>query len=128
MHLEKKDIVNVLLLTLVTCGIYSFVWMYQVAEAMSQDRPNDGFQSGPMTVLLTLITCGLYSFYFMYILGNSLATFDPKGTPNDGILYMLLNFCLGIVGILIAQDRINKIVDHFNSNIVDVSPDDVSVK
>lgn len=58
---ETAEIVKFCLLTLVTCGIYSFIWYYSVGNRLQSNAPHYGltFRESGMTVLLWLV-CGMF--------------------------------------------------------------------
>lgn len=69
-----RNIVMYVLLTLVTCGIYGYYFIYKLAQDVNEMCKEDG-QSTPglgMFILLSLVTCGFYSYYWYYQLGNRL--------------------------------------------------------
>ena len=61
-----------------------------------------------MVLILTLITCGIYGFYWEYKMGERVDAIKREG-GNTGILFLILSFIgLGIVGMCLMQDTINK--------------------
>ena len=110
--IERKSIGICILLSIVTCGIYSIIWFISLtddANSLSRERSS---ASGGMSFLLTLVTCGIYGYFWSYKLGDKL---DAKRYENKecsgsfGILFLLLYvFGLSIVVNAIAQNELNK--------------------
>ena len=58
---EKKSIAMIIILTIITCGIYYYVWMYQLSDDVSRFTGDRSTTPGT-EILLTIITCGIYGF------------------------------------------------------------------
>ena len=72
--IQTRNFVTILILDLVTCGIYGLYYMYTVTQDMNTMVGNDGHHIEPsVAVLLNVVTCGLYGWYWYYKLGNRLA-------------------------------------------------------
>ena len=109
-NIPVRSIITAIILSLVTCGIYSIYWFVCLTNEMNavSGRKND--TSGGMAFILGLVTCGLYSIYWSYKMGEKRdIVANEKG--SSGILYLILQFLgLGIVVYCLAQDTINKAV------------------
>ena len=57
---RKKSVVSVILLTFITCGIYTFFWMYQTTKELAE-YSGDNRLSPETSILLTILTCGVVS-------------------------------------------------------------------
>ncbi len=58
----QREAVTLLLLTIVTCGIYGLVWKYQTTEELRQATGDDTIN--PMLdVILPVLTCGVWTIY-----------------------------------------------------------------
>ena len=81
--IQEKNFVTVLLLSIVTCGIYAFYYYYVMTQDINTMVGDDGQNVDPATVvLLTLVTCGFYSWYWYYVQGNRMkALADQNGIP-----------------------------------------------
>lgn len=80
-----RNIFLYILLTLVTCGIYGYYFIYKLAQDVNVACDGDG-ESTPgllMFVLLSWITCGIYAYYWYYKLANRLA----KNAPRYGMQF-----------------------------------------
>ncbi len=87
---ENRSLLTYILLTIVTCGIYGFIFIYTMAQDVNQMCDGDGESTSGLLVfiLLSYVTCGFYAFYWYYKLGNRLEAnagryglhFDENGT------------------------------------------------
>lgn len=89
----------VLLLNVLTCGIYSWFWMYSTTEDLKflSKRPN--VPSGITVILLTLVTCGFYEFYWYYKVGSVMEDIYHENnlvSPVSGSKYLVL-FLVGFI-------------------------------
>ncbi|WP_026491006.1 DUF4234 domain-containing protein [Butyrivibrio sp. XPD2002] len=108
-----RNIAVAIILSLVTCGIYSIYWFIVLTDETNQlsGRPND--TSGIVSFLLTLITCGIYGWYWAYKLGEKTDAIKNDPSGSSSIIFIILQiFGLGIVNYAIAQDAINKAVNY----------------
>lgn len=101
-----------LLLSLVTCGIYYLVWIYQSSAEMlafTDERDTDP----SMEVVLSLLTCYLYTTYWDYKIGHKIARMQEMvGIPpvDNAVLYLILNLCgLGFLPLMMQQGHLNEI-------------------
>lgn len=62
---EVRDPIMVLILSLVTCGIYNIIWIFKTGEEINQAS---GFEQFNMVkeLLLTFVTCGLWGLWFQW--------------------------------------------------------------
>jgi len=118
MQFNKRSPVAVLLLSMVTCGIYAFYLIYQISSEV-RDFRGDNTINPALELLLCIITCGLYEFYWFYKYGR--LVFDMQqcvgvSAPNDMSLILLLLpiFGFGIVSMLLLQSELNRVWDTVN--------------
>ncbi len=104
-----RNVAVAIILSIVTCGIFSLVWLYQLendSAILSGEEPKGG-----MVILLTIITCGLYLIYWWYVVGNKRTT-RINGKDN-GVLFLILSILqLDIVNMAIMQGDINEAVGY----------------
>ena len=63
--MEKKDIAMSILLSIITCGIYTIFWMISINDDVVTITDKKYFdQSGGTVFLFTLLTCGIYGIYW----------------------------------------------------------------
>jgi len=70
-----RSLLIFILLTLVTCGIYLYVFMYFMIKDINTACAGDGDDTPGLLVyiLLSLVTCGIYSYVWLYKVGERLA-------------------------------------------------------
>jgi hypothetical protein len=114
MYDVKRSIPLAIVLTIVTCVIYAWYWLYKILSAhyrLSGQQNNAG-----LDIILSFVTCGLYYYYLSYKMGKlESATYAARGLPpkDDSVLYLILSlFGLWIVNYAIMQSNLNKIADN----------------
>lgn len=126
---NERNLAVFILLSLVTCGFYTWYFIYTLARDMDIMCYGDGKYTPGLVpfVLLSLITCGIYSFYWYYSLGNRLAenaprygfAFQENGTSV--LLWMLIGSLLcGIgyfVGIAMIIRNTNALATAYNNSL-----------
>ncbi|MBO6307704.1 MAG: DUF4234 domain-containing protein [Oribacterium sp.] len=123
---EDRSLLMYIVLTIVTCGIYSFFFIYKLAEDVNTACNGDGEETAGLVkyMLLSIITCGIYSLIWLYKLGNRLSansyryglSIQENGTTIL-MWYVLGSFLCGI-GPLVAWHilikNINAICSAYN--------------
>lgn len=73
-----------LILSIVTCGIYSLYFVYKMANDVNIACNEDGDATPglAMYIILSLVTCGIYNLIWKYKLGNRLAANAPRYGMN----------------------------------------------
>lgn len=111
---KKRNIVLQIVLSLITCGIYSIYWFITLTDDAAKKAGDTEF-NGVKAFLFTLITCGIYGYYWYYKMGKTLKVAgDNNGVAVDdnSVLYLILGlFGLGIVNYCIMQNDLNKMAD-----------------
>lgn len=105
--LIKRSIASVIILSIITCGIYSLFLMVNLNNEFAiQNNEN---ANGWMVVFLTIITCGIYGIIWFYKMGQEI---EKAGGKNEGTIYLILSlFGLGLVGLCLMQVQENNICD-----------------
>lgn len=107
----KKNIALCIVFSIITCGIYSWFWLYSLAEDVNAVASREDGASGGFVVLFTIITCGIYGWYWLYKAGDSLEQLrmaHGKGQGYLAILFLVLAVAgLGIVSYAIMQSELN---------------------
>lgn len=111
MAIQRKSIGLCIVLSIVTCGIYSLYWLYSMAEDLNMVTARPDGPSGGLVLLLTIVTCGIYGLYWLYRAGDDLdrQRAEQGQLPGHlGILYLLLSL-LGftIVSYALLQSELN---------------------
>ena len=70
-----RSLLIFILLSLVTCGIYMYIFLYYMIKDINTACAGDGDETPGLLlyVLLSLVTCGIYSYIWLYKLGDRLA-------------------------------------------------------
>ena len=75
-----RSLVTYILLSIITCGIYSYYFLYMLARDVNTVCEGDGQETPGLLpfILLSFVTCGFYALYWYYCLGNRLASNAPR--------------------------------------------------
>ena len=110
--LKQRSIPLCIILSIVTCGIYTLYWMVCVTDELNAVSGHHGDASGGLALVLTLVTCGLYGLYWAYKMGEKVDEFRVyNGQPSGSwaIIYLLLYiFGLAIIDLALIQDNLNR--------------------
>lgn len=124
--IQNRNFVTYLLLSFVTCGIYSIYFMYKLVQDTNtmcdQDEPLPNYF---VVLLLTIVTCGIYNYFFLYKFSEKIynnGNNKYQAAINENGMTMLLwfiigSFVLGIgyfIGMYLAINNFNKIADKYN--------------
>ena len=105
--LTKRSIASCIILSLVTCGIYSIFWWINLHNDFA--KANNENANGGMVVLLSIVTCGIYALVWTYQMGKNI---EKAGGKNEGVLYLILTlFGLGIIAFALMQSQENDLCD-----------------
>ena len=114
--IQRRSIVTAIILSLVTCGIYSIYWFISLTNEMNKASGRTSDTSGGLAFVLSLVTCGIYEYYWAYKIGEK-RDIVANEKSSSGIIYLVLSlFGFGIVAYCLAQDALNKAIDRANSN------------
>ncbi len=109
--MQNRSIATVIILTIVTCGIYGIYWVYVTSKALETESRNPS--SIDSTVLLVL--CLLIPFVGYLLFGITAndhinAIKAQRGIPyaDNKVAYILLGFFIPIVLVALIQNEINK--------------------
>lgn len=77
---EDRSIGMYILLSICTCGFYSYYFIYSMSLDANTVCTGDGKKTPGLVqfILLSVITCGFYNIYWEYTLGNRLAENAPR--------------------------------------------------
>ena len=107
---KERSIGAVIILSLITCGIYNIYWMYSITEEVSYLIDDSTFTGGKV-ILFSIITCGIYTFFWYYSMGQKLMVAQQrhdKMVKDNSIVYLLLAiFGLSIISNAIIQSEMN---------------------
>lgn len=110
---QNRSIGVCILLSIVTCGIYSIYWFIKLTDETNIVAEEPNGTSGGIAFLLSLVTCGIYGFYWAYKQGEKLDNaYTKRGLVpgSKGVLYIVLCVVgLSIVAFALMQDSLNKL-------------------
>lgn len=106
-----RSLLVYILLSIITCGIYGFWFVYSIAADTNRMCKDDGEKTGGLVayILLSFLTCGLYNLYWMYKLANRLAANAPRyglyfqENGTSVLLWYLVGLLLCGLGPLVAM-------------------------
>lgn len=102
----KRSVINVILFSILTCGIYSIYWFYVTAEELnSAERTQEPLMNYIVALLLGIITCGIFEIYWTYKFFKKVDAYTGK--DNWLVNFLLSIFLTPVVGMALAQDNIN---------------------
>lgn len=75
-----RGVIGWLLLSIVTCGIYPYYFLYCLARDINVMCQDDGDSTPGLAefILLSFVTCGFYALYWYYKIGNRLQANAPR--------------------------------------------------
>lgn len=110
--LQKRSIALSIVLSIITCGIYSIYWIVVLNNELKHEVGEDEFTSGGLVVLFTLLTCGIYGIYWSYKMGEFVDKLNNNESGNTGILYLILSLIgFNIINYALIQNELNKTID-----------------
>lgn len=114
--MQKREIAINVILVLVTCGIYGFVWAVFLANDLRKLANDEDKMSGGLVALFSVLTCGLFLLYWYYHAGKSIdkAKYMRNIPIEDAgsMMYLIFGVLgLGIVSISMIQNEVNNLID-----------------
>ena len=105
--MKNRSVLAVVLLSIVTCGIYAIYWFYVMAEDMNaKDSTKQPLTNLIVAILLGIITCGIYTIYWMFRFYEKADAITGK---NNYVVYFILTlFGFGIVSMALLQNDVNQ--------------------
>jgi hypothetical protein len=109
--------VLVVVLTLITCGIYYAYWIYKTSDEL-QRATGDPSINPVLDVILSLVTCGIWGFYVQYRdaqkLHGLLVRINPQhqDQSNAVLILCVATYFVGVTGIIatyIVQEEFNRL-------------------
>ena len=109
--MKQRSVVEVFLLTIITCGLYFWFWAYLTRSELKQYLRDESINPG-LDVLLSII-CFPYAYYWIFKYSKEVAAAEAKAgivpTDNSLVNLLLYVFGLGIVSMMIIQAQLNEI-------------------
>ncbi|MDR3215418.1 MAG: DUF4234 domain-containing protein [Bacilli bacterium] len=120
MFIRKRSVLAVILLCLITCGIYSIYWIVTTQNQIRRIYQRELLHDGIVIILLGFITCGIYYYYWMYktcLVMDDIYVEQGLVPNNDTVLMVVLGIlCTPIVYYALMQNKINYLVDMTNND------------
>jgi len=112
--MTRRGPVEVILLSIVTCGIYYLYWIYAMSDEVNRSIGDNTDLSPATELLLSIVTCGLYTIYWYYKFGKKLVQLaGMRGTyvtDNSLVCVLLSIFGFGIISAAILQSQYNQLM------------------
>lgn len=114
--IRKRSFGAYLILSIITCGIYSIFFWYSFTEDVNRMCAGDGEESPNYIVvlLLSIVTCGIYGIYWFYKQANRMRNAAPRygvtiteGGP-DFLVWYLVGMVFCFIGSLISYHIVIK--------------------
>lgn len=108
-----RSIPMLVVLNIVTCGIYYAYWLYKTTDEIKNFMERDDINP-TLELVLSIVTCGLYTFYWYYKYGKILYLEMTKkagmdSTEDSTVLLIVLNLFMYVIACAIFQDKLNAI-------------------
>jgi len=109
--MEKRNVVTMVILTFVTCGLWGLVWLYQIGTDISALR-GDGKPNPVIDIVLGFVTCGIWFLVISYqwpkFLNDAAAQRDKRVDDNLPVLSLVATvFGCQVVGMALMQQVLN---------------------
>lgn len=123
---DDRSFVMWAILTIVTCGIYNWYFVYCLARDLNVMCSSDGEETPGLAtfILLSIITCGIYSYWWYFKVGNRLQSnapryglqFQENGTTI--LMWQILGLLIGVgpfVAMYILIKNTNALAVRYNA-------------
>ncbi len=107
---EEKNIVLYVVLYFITCGIWAWVHIFQIAGDVNNHSGQQKLNPG-LDLLLTFVTCGIWAIVVQYKYAKAIYEMQIEEgiqASDNSTLCLILAFFAGFVGLLIMQGELNK--------------------
>ena len=115
--IEENNIAKMVILSIITLGIYTYVWIYKIAKKIKE---LDGEFSSVATEIICIMFVPFYLLYWVYTRYAKLkAVADTDGIEidNNGVLYLILSLLgLGLISIALIQNDLNIMARSMKNN------------
>jgi len=108
---KPRSIGLIILFSIITLGIYFLYWFVVLTNDTNRLAGEKYSTDGVVALLLDIITLGIYGLFWCYKLGEKTDVINNNPNGGSKVLFLILSlFGFGWVGMLIAQDAVNKAV------------------
>ena len=124
----SRSLVAYIILSLITCGIYGYYFIYSLARDINVVCANDGDRTPGLAtyIILSFITCGFYSLYWEYKIANRIYANQQRYNitiAEDGtavLLWRIFGYFICILGTFVGTNILinntNKICKAYNES------------
>jgi len=124
--IQRRSFLTYILLSIITCGIYSIFFWYSYSDDMNKVCNGDGkeTQNYLIVFLLSLVTCGIYYYIWVYGVGNRLqenaTRYNLRINENGTTIllwYIIGGFVCGlgsIYALYLLVKNMNDVADRYN--------------
>ena len=102
----RRNPVTVIILTIVTCGIYSYYWLYVTTKELN-DALGEEKRIDPVLMLILSIVCGPIIYWWLYQRDLAMVELGQKEAvayETKFILWLLLSLICG-VGLFVSEHQ-----------------------
>ena len=112
--MKNRSIATLILLTLVTCGIYGLYYTYVSAQEL-ENEIGEQLKFSPVILVVLCLCLGVvgYVLYGMTMNEALNKVREKKGLPavDNQVIYMVLGFVFPLILLVLVQNEINKLTD-----------------
>lgn len=110
--LKNRSVATVIILSIVTCGIYSLYWTYVTMDALDKEG-----QASNMPVIAQFLLCFFYVGYLLFGMNananiNAIKQNRGIATTDNQVLWMVLGLVIPIVLVAMIQNEINQLAEN----------------
>ena len=110
--IQNRSVATVIILSIVTCGIYMWYWLYKTAEELEAT----GQAGGSLSPTALLVVAIFFPYVGFLLFGmqadqnlNNIKSRSGRPVADNKVLYMILGFIIPIVLIGLVQNEINQL-------------------
>lgn len=117
--LSQRSVALYVILSIVTCGIFSLFWYYQLTEDVNTLCRQKGLKEGPtpiVALLLLMFTCGIYSPLYFWTIGGRLYQASDRKQSDSSTVLAILGAFTSVAAMMIAQSQLNELIGDGRQN------------
>ncbi len=120
--LQKKDFFKIILLSVITCGIYSIVFLYRYDKELgmllthTQKRPMEFL----LAFVLSILTCGIFMYFWYYTVYEAEAEEARAAGVEFNVedpIVMTLCMIIPFFGLYLLCDNFNKLLEKKSASV-----------
>lgn len=109
--MTERNPALVVVLGMLTCGIYTLVWYYQTTEELRIATGDESIKPG-LDILLTFVTCGIWWVYTDYRNAKKAYELSQRlglGRSDQAVIVLVVDLVAAIVTPALLQAEYNEI-------------------